>query len=89
MLFVIIKALKKYYDELARPIVSYTVDPDTKIIILFDKYGDRRRINLSKKRMMMVHGISGKKYYLNSVEGQFMTYEILDIIKLLREVQKN
>ena len=80
MLFVIIKALKKYYDELSRPIVSYTVDPDTKIIILFDKYGDRRRINLSK---------SGKKYYLNSVEGQFMTYEILDIIKLLREVQKN
>ena len=78
MLFEIVKALKNYYEELDRPIVSYTVDPDTKIIILFDKYGDRRRINLSK---------NGKYYDLNSVEGHFMTFEILDIIKMLREVK--
>jgi len=78
MLFEIVKVLKNYYEELDRPIVSYTVDPDTKIIILFDKYGDRRRINLSK---------SGKYYDLNSVEGHFMTFEILDIIKMLREVK--
>ena len=78
MLFEIVKALKNYYEELDRPIVSYTVDPDTKIIILFDKYGERRRINLSK---------SGKYYDLNSVEGHFMTFEILDIIKMLREVK--
>ena len=78
MLFEIIKKLKNYYEELDRPIVSYTVDPDTKIIILFDKYGDRRRINLSK---------NGSYYDLNSVEGHFMTFEILDIIKMLREVK--
>ena len=78
MLFEIIKKLKNYYAELDRPIVSYTVDPDTKIIILFDKYGDRRSINLSK---------NGNYYDLNSVEGHFMIFEILDIIKVLKEVK--